>query len=292
MRRDLLAKQSFESLTDVSWFINWTRLKGRRAMMAEDSEGARSGTQAVERAILVLREIANRGHLGWQLSELAARCGLSKTTMHRLLTCLVRERMVRQATGTHLYLPGPMLFELGLAALPERGELQYVARNRLAALARQNAAVAFLFFRSGDDLVCAVRVGTARLEAKALAILPGTRKPLIVAAGGVAILMAMPRVEALLTIERNLANLGDYSEHEIDGMRRMCERSFAQGLAVNAGDVLPRVNAIGVPLRDSAGVPYGSIAIAGTSRRIPVERSEEFAAMLKVITGELETLPG
>src|SRR5689334_14778147 len=104
-------------------------------MAGVDNEGARSGTQAIERAMVILREIANRGHLGWQLSELAPRCGLSKTTTHRLLTCLVRERMVRQAPGGHLYLPGPMLFELGLAALPERGELQYVARNRLTALA-------------------------------------------------------------------------------------------------------------------------------------------------------------
>lgn len=260
-------------------------------MTAGDIGEGRSGTQAVERAMVILREIANRGHLGWQLSELAARCGLSKTTTHRLLTCLVRERMVRQAPAGYLYLPGPMLFELGLAALPERGELQYVARNRLAALARQTSAVALLFFRSGDDFVCAVRVGTARMEAKALAILPGTRKPLVTAAGGIAILMAMPRVEALLTIERNFTNLGDYNESEIAGMRRMWERSSARRLAVNAGDVLPRVNAVALPLRDSAGVVYGSIAIAGPARRIPLERSEQFADMLKVIVDELESLP-
>jgi DNA-binding IclR family transcriptional regulator len=245
----------------------------------------------VERSILILREIANRGHLGWQLTDLAARCGLSKTTTHRLLTCLVRERMVRQQPGGNLYLPGPMLFELGLAALPERGELQYTARNRLTSLARQTSAVAFLFFRSGDDLVCAVRVGTARMEARALAILPGTRKPLVVAAGGVAILMAMPSVEAKLAIERNFADLGDYSPSEVAGMRRMIERSFAEGLAVSAGDVLPRVHAFGMPLRDVDGNVYGSIAIAGPARRLPLDRAGEFARMLKAIAEELETLP-
>ncbi|MBW8753738.1 MAG: helix-turn-helix domain-containing protein [Sphingomonadales bacterium] len=260
-------------------------------MLAEDTDGARSGTQAVERAIHILREVASRGHLGWQLSDLAARCGLSKTTAHRLLTCLVRERMVRQQPGGNLYLPGPMLFELGLAALPERGELQYVARNRLASLARQTAAVAFLFFRSGDDLVCAVRVGTARLEAKALAILPGTRKPLVVAAGGVAILMAMPAMEARLTIDRNFANLEDYTASEVAGMRRMLERSFAEGLAVSAGDVLPRVHAVGLPLRDASGAAYGAIAIAGPARRLPLDRAAEFARMLKAIADELEALP-
>jgi DNA-binding IclR family transcriptional regulator len=253
-------------------------------------DGERSGTQAVERAILILREVANRGHIGWQLSELAARCRLSKSTTHRLLTCLARERMVRQRPGEHQYLPGPMLFELGLAALPERGELQHTARNRLAALARQTSAVAFLFFRSSDDLVCAVRVGTARQEAKALAILPGTRKPLMVAAGGVAILMAMPQVEARLTIQRNLENLYDYSEPEIAGIRRMMERSFASGIAMTEGDVIPGVNAIGLPLRDHDGVVFASVALAGPERWLPADRAWEFRGMLATIVAELESL--
>jgi DNA-binding IclR family transcriptional regulator len=265
----------------------------RGSMTATKTGGdeARSGTQSVERAMLILREVANRGHLGWQLADLAARCGLTKTTAHRLLTSLVRERMVRQEPGGHLYLPGPMLFELGLAALPERGELQYVARNRLVALARQTSCVGFLFFRSADDLVCAVRVGTARLEAKPLAILPGTRKPLVVAAGGVAMLLAMSPLEARLTIARNFAALRDYTEGEIAGMRRMLDRSLAEGLATSAGDVLPRVHAFGMPLCDAAGTPFGAVALAGPARRLPLDRSCEFARMLKTITDELENLP-
>lgn len=257
-----------------------------KSQPAED----RSGTQAVERAILILREVANRGHMGWQLTDLAARCGLSKTTTHRLLTCLVRERMVRQQPGQRQYLPGPMLFELGLAALPERGEMQFTARNRLSALARQTSAGGFLFFRSGDDLVCAVRVGTARMEAKALAVLPGTRKPLIIAAGGVAILMAMPRVEARLAIERNLQDVADYSEREVAGMRRVVDRSFTSGLAASLGDVIPGVNAFGVALRDSAGAPFASIALAGPARKLPAERGQEYHAMLRAIAEELEAL--
>jgi DNA-binding IclR family transcriptional regulator len=183
-----------------------------------------------------------------------------------------------------------MLFELGLAALPERGEMQFTARNRLAALARQTSAVAFLFFRSADDLVCAVRVGTARMEARALAILPGTRKPLVSAAGGVAILLAMPRVEARLTIERNFQDLHDYSEREVAGMRSVVERSFASGVATSLGDVIPGVNAFGLALRDSSGAPFASIALAGPARRLPVERGNEFHAILRTIADELEAL--
>jgi DNA-binding IclR family transcriptional regulator len=103
--------------------------------------------------------------------------------------------------------------------------------------------------------------------------------------------MAMPPMEARLTIERNFADLDDYTASEIAGMRRMVEHSFADGLAVSGGDVLARVHAIGMPLRDAAGVVYGSIAIAGPARRLPLERTGEFARMLKAITDELEALP-
>lgn len=254
----------------------------------DDSQ--RSGTQAVERTMLILREVANRGHLGWHLTDLAARCRLSKTTTHRLLTCLVRERMVRQRAEDHCYMPGPMLFELGLAALPERGELQYTARNRLAALARQTSAVALLFFRGGDDLVCAVRVGTARLEARALAILPGTRKPLVVATGGVAMLMAMPAVEARLTIARNFDDLGDYTPAEIAGIRAMLDRSFTAGMAISEGDVIHGVNAVGAPLCDRQGAVFAAIALAGPARRLPAARLGEFHATLRALAAELEAV--
>jgi DNA-binding IclR family transcriptional regulator len=254
-----------------------------------EPEVTRSGTQAIERAMLILRQIANRGHLGWQVKDLAKRCGLSKSTTHRLLTGLVRERMVVQLPGQRHYLPGPMLFELGLSVLPERGELQQNARTRLSVLARQTGGVGFLFFRSSDDLVCAVRVGTARMEARALAILPGTRKPLVVAAGGVAILLEMPPIEARLTIERNFLDLADYSEDEVRGMRRTLDRSLITRRASSLGDVLPNVNAFGVALRDRSGAPFASLALAGSSRKLPADRDEELHAMLRAIRDELES---
>lgn len=249
----------------------------------------RSGTQALERAMLILREIANRGYIGWQLTELAQRCGLKKSTAHRLLTYLVEARMLTHSREDNLYLPGPMLFELGLSVLPERGELQFAARNRLSSLARETSAVALLFFRSGDDAVCAVRVGTARLEAKALAIVPGTRKPLIATAGGIAILMALPKYESNLIVERNIDGLMGYSQNEIEGMRRMADRSMAEGFASNQGDVLPGVNAYAIPLFDKDKAAFASIALAGSARRLPASDSGTYLSKLRVIAEELES---
>src|SRR3954466_3395768 len=75
----------------------------------------RHGTQSIERAVHVLTEVTGRSRFGWRPTDLAARCGLDRGTTHRILACLVRERLVQQREVDGHYVPGPLLFELGLA---------------------------------------------------------------------------------------------------------------------------------------------------------------------------------
>jgi DNA-binding IclR family transcriptional regulator len=249
--------------------------------------GPRSGTQSIERAIGLLREISTRGQFGWQLSDLAARCQLGKSTVHRMLMCLVRERLVSQRPGDRHYMPGPMLFELGLA-LPELGELQYRARSGLAALAARTSGAALLVFRSGDDFVCATRVGS--VELKALTIFPGTRRPLVTSAGGTAILLALPVGQARPIINRNFANLRSvgYNRARLRAIRDMLERTHAQGFAINAGDTLPGVNAFGLALRDSAGEPFASITVEGAAQALPLDRLPEIRRLMQATVEVLQ----
>src|SRR5919106_3409986 len=72
------------------------------------------GTQTVGRAVSLLREVAARGSFGWRLTDLAAHCGLDKATAYRMLKCLEEERLVKRRASDRHYLPGPLLFELGL----------------------------------------------------------------------------------------------------------------------------------------------------------------------------------
>jgi DNA-binding IclR family transcriptional regulator len=257
----------------------WTR----RGCGGELKTSPRRGTQSIQRAIGLLREISTRGQFGLQLSDLAARCRLDKSTAHRMLICLVRERLVSQRASDRRYLPGPMLFELGLA-LPELGELQYRMRSRLAALA--SAGAAFLLFRSGDDFVCAARVGSID---KALTISPGTRRPLVTSAGGAAIMLALPVGQARAIINRNFATLRGmgYDRARLRAIRDMLERSHAEGFAINAGDTLPEVNAFGLALRDSAGEPFASITVEGSAQALPLSRLPEIRCLMQAVVEEL-----
>jgi DNA-binding IclR family transcriptional regulator len=254
--------------------------------MGDLNERDRSGTQSIERAVTLLREISTRGHFGWQLSDLAARCHLGKSTAHRMLACLLREGLVRQRPTDRHYMPGPLLFELGLS-LPELGDLQYIARSRLATLAKRNSAVAFLFFRSGDDFVCAVRVGSRDLN---VLTSPGTRRPLITSAGGVAMLLEMPVPDAREIIRRNFASLKEagYSKARARNIRTMLERTHAARFAINAGDIVPGVNAFALALRNSSGAPFAAVSLAGPSATFSLKRAPEIRSTLESTVQELQ----
>ena len=253
-----------------------------------DNDDKRSGTQTIERAAALLREICLSGHSGGQLSDLAARCGLRKSTAHRILTCLTRERLVRQCPDNRHYLAGPMLFELGVSASPERSEFQHAMRNRLWTLSRQTSGVAFLFYRSGDDFVCAVRAGTAKCKARDLPVFPGTRRPLVLGTGGMAILLAIPREESLQIVERNIATLnGGFGAAYIEGVRDMIKHSYERGFAINAGDIMPGLNAFSLALRNQAGEPFAAISLAGSAREFPLERLDEFRELLYAAAKDL-----
>ena len=133
---------------------------------------ATRGTQSIERALRVLRELSARARPGWRLIDLAERCSLDPGTASRILSCLVRERFAVKRRGDRHYLPGPALYELG-HALPEMVAFEALCRPALARLAARTRCVAFLYLRSDTDFVCIASTGEASI--KGLSIEAGQR---------------------------------------------------------------------------------------------------------------------
>src|SRR3546814_4280542 len=143
-----------------------TRRQGRRARgehamdlehLALEQPGRaapdRTGTQSLGRGIKLMRMIATRPAFGWRLSDLAAACKQDKGTVHRMLACLVEERLVTQRPSDRRYLPGPLMYELGLA-IPARVQFQRRAESVLQSFARRMGGIALLLLRSGNEYVC------------------------------------------------------------------------------------------------------------------------------------------
>ena len=207
---------------------------------------ARSGTQSIERSIRLLRALAARARFGWRLTDLARHCEMDKGTARRILHCLVRERLAERGLDDQRYLPGPLLFELSFA-LPEHDEFRSHAFPLLERLARETRTVAFLCLRSGDDLVCAARVG--ELPDQAFTLNPGTRRPLINSAAGAALLAAMPDDERQAVFERNCKAL-EQSGYALRTLERLLRRSIDAAMGYNEGCYVPGWNSYACVLRD------------------------------------------
>lgn len=233
----------------------------------------RSGTQSLERAICLLRELAARNRAGWRLGELAARCGIDKGSAHRLLACLIRERLVEQRSSDRRYQLGPLLWELGLSA-PGAAGTPEVCRERLLPVAKRFGGLVFVMVRSGNEYVCAMRVGHAELRAVSVEV--GTRRPLITSAGGVSILLALAEYEARRiranNIRQEISRCGDV---RLKALEQMYRRSQAFGYGVNLGDVVPGIHAVGVPVWARTGAPIASLCLMTWSDSLPEARVDE-----------------
>ena len=209
----------------------------------------RSGTQSLGRGIKLMRMIAARPGFGWRLSDLAAACKQDKATVHRMLACLVEERLVEQRPSDRHYLPGPLMYELGLA-LPEHTQFQRRAEAAVQAFARRMAGIALLILRSGNEYVCSVRAGTLPLSG--LMVYPGTRRPLFTSVGGVAILQTLPAEEVNKVLLDNVAQeIARRGTGRLEALQKVRERSDRHGFGVNLGDVVAGVHAFAVPVRGS-----------------------------------------
>lgn len=240
-----------------------TARPARRRAGAAARPAERTGTQSLARGINLMRMIAARPQFGWRLSDLAAACQQDKATVHRMLACMVEQRLVEQRASDRHYLPGPLMYELGLA-LPDRTGFQRFAETSLLAFARRMAGIALLLLRSGNEYVCSVRAGTLPLPG--LMVYAGTRRPLFTSVGGVAILQTLPPEEARAVLLDNVAQeVGKRGSHRLEALRKMRERSDRHGFGVNLGDVVPGVHAFAVPVRDMHGDAFAALCLVGTA---------------------------
>lgn len=260
-----------------------TELAEHVATMPAGSQ--RVGTQSLGRGILLMRMIASRPQFGWRLSDLAAASGQDRATVHRMLACMVEERLVEQRTSDRHYLPGPLMYELGFA-LPERAQFQRRVESLVPAFARRLGGIAVFMLRSGHEYVCTLRSGTLPLTG--LMVYAGTRRPLFTSVGGVAILQTLPEPDVQHILRDNVAQeVARRGKGRLPALQQMRERSDRHGFGVNLGDVVPGIHAFAVPVRDARGDAFAALCLMGTSELFGEERLEALRHELEQTATEL-----
>lgn len=247
--------------------------------------GKLSGTQSIERALSLLREIAAHNRSGSRLLDLATRTGLQRPTVHRMLKCLAAENMVQQDPETHRYYLGSMVFELGLTAAP-RFNLREICHPALTRIAEATGDTVFLTQRSGLDAVCLDRrEGTFPIKTFTLEI--GMRRPLGVGIGSLAILAGLPDEEIREIIASNAPRLPEYGLTPA-ALLSQVKKAQKLGYAVRETPSLAGVRSIGHALHNRSGVPFAAISVSAISSRMTEKRVAELAVLLKNEARQIE----
>jgi DNA-binding IclR family transcriptional regulator len=248
----------------------------------------KAGSQSITRAVRVLKLIAAQTPQGMRLVDLAREMALEHATAHRVLKALVNEGMLVQMQGNKRYTLGPVLFDIGLAAT-HQFNLRDLCAPGLARLAQMTGDTAFLFVRSGNDAICLSRVqGHHPIQTPVVPV--GSRQPLGVSAGGLALLGCLPKTEAERVLKEVEPRLSVYEDLDIADVIHHYTQMQQVGYAWIANHAVPGVSALGLPIKNAAGTAVAAITVATTLTRMTEARVKELLPLLHEVTDEMTTL--
>lgn len=246
--------------------------------------GARAGTQSIERALSILKEISSANATGCTIQTLIEKLDLNRTTVYRLTKCLEAQGAVRQDARSKKFFLGPLALALGVAAQHQL-DLKQMFAPSARRLAEATGDTCFVMLRSGTDAVCIDRC-LGSFPIKTLTVEVGTKRPLGIGAGSLAILAAMRETEIDDLMRANDKALPGYgqSSASIAKAVRMTQKVGYVAAPVHG---LEQVIAIGLPILDRADNPIAALSIAAIAERMSAKRRVELLTLLRMETDHL-----
>ena len=242
------------------------------------SPGHIQGAQSTYRTMQVLRAIAGQLGKGVSLAYITQQTTLSKPTVHRLLQALMAEGMVERSDEEGYFL-GPECYALGVIANQRYG-LSQIASTPVARIAADTGDSAFFSLRSEWHSICLIREDGS-YPIKTHVLQPGTRLPLGVGGGGIAMLAAMDDNEIEQCLEANAEECAAHfpNDQREDHRPRIAE-CRALGYGINRGSVVAGSWGIGAAVRDCHGRVLGSLSVAAIESRMQPDRQRELGPRL------------
>jgi DNA-binding IclR family transcriptional regulator len=223
----------------------------------------RSTIQAIDRAAAMLQALAS-GPQRLGVSELAARLGLARPTVHGILQTLVAHGFVEQDAASDKYQLGPGLLQLGYSYL-DLNELRARSSSFADRLAiRANAAVR-VGVRHGPAMVVVHHVFRPDSTFQVLEV--GSQLPLHASALGKAVLafMASDIIDGLLADE--LPRLTKRTANAV-ALRAQLRAIRNDGVATERDEAVLGESSIAAPIFDQSGQAVGAIGVVGDTDRI------------------------
>ena len=236
------------------------------------------GAQVVSRIAGLLRTVG-RSAEGVALAALVRESGLTRPTVHRLLSSLASEGLLDHDTVTGNWVLGPEILLLGSVA-SARFPLEDIARPSLRRLAEATGESAFFSIRRGTETVCLLRE-EGSFPVRSFVLHEGVRFPLGVASAGTAIMAFLPEAEQEELFGNWAAHAGTFaSGHPAETVRENLARTRQAGFSVNPGLVLEGSWGMGAAVFDRSGHPAWALSLTGIEPRFKPVRQAELGALL------------
>lgn len=237
-----------------------------------------AGTQAIGRAMLVLRAIASGGRRGMRVADIVAMSALPQATVSRMLAALLREGVVVRDERLRKYFVGPAIHELGFVARADYA-LPQACHHAMLWLAEQTQDTVYLSERRGLEAACtAAEEGSYPI--KALPLHVGIRRPLGVGAGGLAILAAMAPQQAQEIMLANAARYPAYGGIDAAYLTEALGQARERGWSSVANKATQGMAAVGAAIRGRSGEPVAALSISAITARMTEERQRSLARLL------------
>ncbi|MBW2592831.1 MAG: IclR family transcriptional regulator, partial [Deltaproteobacteria bacterium] len=191
------------------------------------------GANSIYRTIALIRIIADYNETGINLSDLARKTNFPVSTVHRIVAVLVSEELISYDPILKCYKLGFGLYALGHKA--HQFSIRDTYRKSIEQIAEITGETVYLMVRSGFDSIC-IDLVEGKSPIRIMAYDVGTRKPLGVGAGGLALLAFLPDNEIKTIIKFNNDRYSEYNNISVEKVRALVNTSRHTGYVFNDGN--------------------------------------------------------
>ena len=239
--------------------------------------------RAVDRALDVLL-CFSRESPELTLTEISARVGLHKSTVHRVLATLESARFVEHDSVTGEYRLGLRLLELASLVL-EHVNLRRQAWPHLVRLAQEYRETVDLGILDGTDIVYLEVIDSP--QRVKLAVAPGQRLPACCTASGKAMLAFLPEQQVRQILVQGVPKYTAQTIVSTDNLLADLRAAHERGFAISQAEYEEDIHAVAAPILSIRQEPLAVVALAGPAFRLPPERMMELGPQVRQCANDI-----
>lgn len=233
--------------------------------------------KSVDKACQLIEMVSDHPD-GVGITELATQAGMYKSTVHRLLTTLMKRGYIEQEEATGKYKLGYTLLDMGMKLLSSI-DLRREALSFLQQLAVESNEVVHLAILDQGEIVYVEKVesqNTIRMHSRV-----GKRVPVHATGLGKAILAFLPVSETISIIDRyGLPALTEHTITDRATFLKSLEDTRGNGYAIDVEENQLGISCVAAPIWDNNQRVVAACSVSGPSVRITADRMKELMPLV------------